>query len=610
MPEITKVNVGGTTYDIVDNTKVKKTGDTMSGTLTIDKSGSIQFNYNDAYARLNLIGYNGTTPTSYTPRLQVLGGGGATYGVQIEGLAAPSIDSAAANKQYVDQKVASAIGDITGVEFNTDYTSYADLPTTGEAGVIYLIPNSGSAPNIYDEYIYAGNKYEKIGTTDIDLTDYATKSFVTTTLVNDGLKIIDLGEKTIPASGYTIMSGISADTITEIANNYQNKNLAVRVHDSTNNKHVICFNVGTITFSGMNFYGFQGSLVQMEGGNPRVYEIYIGIGYGSESDNVNLIGAVRQVDTVTLEDSGMFNGYTSLTSSPNMLSIGELTHYNGSKEYVEIPTDLSNYVNDVGYITSITSTDVTTALGYTPSAEGHTHDYSKVTFTQTNTSGDEIGKIIIDGVTTTLYADSNTDTKVTQTLTTPTASATYPILFTNTASKSSTSTDTARFDTGFHYNPYFGSVFTKGPASTISSSASGYRLGLESGTQTGAFVNGVAGTTSTVGQARLFLGNDIASGTANNAEGSIMLYGQGAYYTQIRSAAADGNKAVTFPNLGGTVALLENPQTFTGAKTFSATTTLNNRIVGKIGAPSAGNYTTTVPTAAGVNGQIMFVTIS
>lgn len=28
-----------------------------------------------------------------------------------------------------------------------------DLPATGESGILYLIPNSGSGSNIYDEYV-------------------------------------------------------------------------------------------------------------------------------------------------------------------------------------------------------------------------------------------------------------------------------------------------------------------------------------------------------------------------------------------------------------------------------------------------------------------------
>lgn len=89
-------------------------------------------------------------------------------------------DSQVTTKKYVDDAITSAVGDITGVEFNTSYTTYASLPTTGESGVIYLIPNSGSTPNIYDEYIYASGSYEKIGTTETDLSGYVKTSDLAT----------------------------------------------------------------------------------------------------------------------------------------------------------------------------------------------------------------------------------------------------------------------------------------------------------------------------------------------------------------------------------------------------------------------------------------------
>ena len=51
---------------------------------------------------------------------------------------------------------------------------------------IYLVANSGSNPNIYDEFIYVFNGtnyvYEKIGTTDVDLSGYATTSAMNTAL--------------------------------------------------------------------------------------------------------------------------------------------------------------------------------------------------------------------------------------------------------------------------------------------------------------------------------------------------------------------------------------------------------------------------------------------
>lgn len=74
----------------------------------------------------------------------------------------------------VNSLIATAIGDITGIS----YEVVNSLPATGEAGVIYLISNSGTSPNIYDEYIYVNNKFEKIGTTEVDLSNYSTTAQV------------------------------------------------------------------------------------------------------------------------------------------------------------------------------------------------------------------------------------------------------------------------------------------------------------------------------------------------------------------------------------------------------------------------------------------------
>lgn len=73
-----------------------------------------------------------------------------------------------ATTAFVTTAVTTAISGITGISFSIVQT----LPSTGEAGVIYLVSNSGSGQNIYDEYIYVNNAFEKIGTTDVDLSGY------------------------------------------------------------------------------------------------------------------------------------------------------------------------------------------------------------------------------------------------------------------------------------------------------------------------------------------------------------------------------------------------------------------------------------------------------
>lgn len=75
-------------------------------------------------------------------------------------------------KAYVDD----AVGSVVGVEFR----KVQALPQTGENGVIYLLPKSGTPPtgNIYEEWIWisSDSSYEKIGETSIDLSGYVQSS--------------------------------------------------------------------------------------------------------------------------------------------------------------------------------------------------------------------------------------------------------------------------------------------------------------------------------------------------------------------------------------------------------------------------------------------------
>lgn len=77
-------------------------------------------------------------------------------------------DSGYQTSAQVSAAIAAAIGDITGVSFEI----VQSLPQTGENGTIYLVSNGGSGTNSYDEYIYINNSWEKIGSTNVDLTGY------------------------------------------------------------------------------------------------------------------------------------------------------------------------------------------------------------------------------------------------------------------------------------------------------------------------------------------------------------------------------------------------------------------------------------------------------
>lgn len=92
--------------------------------------------------------------------------------------------SAYAKSADVTKEIASAVSGVTQI----DYSVVEVLPSTGKKGVIYLVANSGSGNNIYDEYIYINSKFEKLGSREMDLSSYAKKTDIPTkvsSLTND-----------------------------------------------------------------------------------------------------------------------------------------------------------------------------------------------------------------------------------------------------------------------------------------------------------------------------------------------------------------------------------------------------------------------------------------
>ena len=112
------------------------------------------------------------------------------------------------------------------------------LPSTGDTGKLYLVPTEDpQTQNIYDEYIWAKQSndtynWEKIGTTDIDLSGYLTDATVDgTSVVNNGVVIIPIAAQNgtygliklrssayglgVDSSGFTIINRATTTDIDE-----------------------------------------------------------------------------------------------------------------------------------------------------------------------------------------------------------------------------------------------------------------------------------------------------------------------------------------------------------------------------------------------------------
>ena len=79
------------------------------------------------------------------------------------------------SETYTQSEIDAKIGAITTINFEV----VAELPQTGEANKIYLVTNAEqSEQNVKDEYIWIENKWELIGSTKIDLSNYYNKGEV------------------------------------------------------------------------------------------------------------------------------------------------------------------------------------------------------------------------------------------------------------------------------------------------------------------------------------------------------------------------------------------------------------------------------------------------
>ena len=95
---------------------------------------------------------------------------------------------------------------------------------------------------------------------------------------------------------------------------------------------------------------------------------------------------------------------------------------------------------------------------------------------------------------------------------------------------------------------------------------------------TGLKYKGTNGTTSAVGSSILELGNSTASGTANNKQGQLVIYGSTAYAHTI-SGAPTAARTLTLPNASGTIALTSDTFTTTTATLTTSGWSSNSQTV-------------------------------
>lgn len=190
---------------------------------------------------------------------------------------------------------------------------------------------------------------------------------------------------------------------------------------------------------------------------------------------------------------------------------------------------------------------------------------------------------------------TDTDTKVTNTL-----STTTKFYMTGTTA-TATTTGTQYFDTGIYTTTNAGQLQVTGGLITGSNIVSDTAVTDALGTSTVPWANTYAktynlranatgttygflsaitvGTTSTTGEARLALGNNIATGTADNSYGRIILYGTNTGYTALaQNNNTTSNITVTLPSASGTLALTSHTHNYAGSSSAGGAATSANKV--------------------------------
>lgn len=113
---------------------------------------------------------------------------------------------------YDKDQIDSMIGSLQSITMEIVNT----LPTTGDAGTIYLVPvyvPSTDPPELdyYTQHIYTNDTWQEIGTTRVDLTAYYTKVEVDELLEDKQDKLEEIEEAIAPITDSTIFSSVDLE---------------------------------------------------------------------------------------------------------------------------------------------------------------------------------------------------------------------------------------------------------------------------------------------------------------------------------------------------------------------------------------------------------------
>lgn len=177
-------------------------------------------------------------------------------------------------KGEINQKFADIIS-------GKSWVVVAELPARGNSNYIYLVPNGSSGSNAYDEYVWLSfsNKYEKIGSTAVDLSNYYTKAETDTKLASkqntliSGTNIKTINNLSLLGAGNISIQGGGDDSVLKVTLNTLNGRYS-----------------GSVTWDAMLNAYTSGKEVLLTYGD-YTYRVYYAHYFGSSSPPYGVINA-------------------------------------------------------------------------------------------------------------------------------------------------------------------------------------------------------------------------------------------------------------------------------------------------------------------------------
>ena len=230
------------------------------------------------------------------------------------------------SETYTKTEVNDLIGQIKTISIQVVDT----LPTTGESNIIYLVPKEGSKDDVYNEYIWVNNAWELIGSTQIDLTGYATEDWVNTQIANflTESQITQLINNSL-ANYYT------QEQVNNLLDNKADKSsIPTKTSDLTNDSGYITKSVDNLD----NYYT-ETEINSLLGNKANTSDI--------PTKTSQLTNDSGYIDN-TVND---LENYYKKNETYNQTQVNNLL--NNKADKTEIPTKVSELENDKGYISEI-----------------------------------------------------------------------------------------------------------------------------------------------------------------------------------------------------------------------------------------------------------------